>query len=91
MSVVVTVWAPLDAATYDGLIGFHEPVLRTQAGFRVHYAQPAADSGWLVTEVWDTREEHAAWFDSNVRPHLPAEAKTTVTPVHHAIVAEDNK
>jgi heme-degrading monooxygenase HmoA len=79
MAIAVTITTPLDAATYDQLIGHHEPHLRHQAGFQFHYAQPTTD-GWTVTEIWDSAEAHAAWFDTNAKPHLPA-------GVHHTVGA----
>jgi hypothetical protein len=35
-----------------------------------------------VVEIWESAEQHDAWFDNNVRPNLPVE----VNPEKHELV-----
>jgi heme-degrading monooxygenase HmoA len=44
--------------------------LRTARGFRGHWSG-AASSGYRVTEMWDSREDCQAFFDSNIVPNFP--------------------
>jgi len=32
--------------------------------------------------VWETREQHDAWFDANVEPNLPMEITQEVIDLH---------
>lgn len=36
----------------------------------------------IVVEIWESAEQHDAWFDNNVRPNLPVE----VNPEKHELV-----
>jgi hypothetical protein len=84
MAIAVTITAPLDAATYDQMIAYHEPALRREAGFQFHYAQ-STPAGWTVTEIWDNQDVYSAWFDTNVRPNLPPGVEPRITPVHNVV------
>jgi heme-degrading monooxygenase HmoA len=86
MAVLTTIVSPIDAATYDQMIVHHEPHLRQQAGFRFHYAQPTSE-GWLISEIWDSQEAYAAWFNTYIKPNLPFDVQPTITPIHHTIAS----
>lgn len=55
--------------------------LRAQPGFIAHYAWEEGNS-MHVAEIWETAEQHNAWFDNNVKPNLPVE----VNPQPHKLV-----
>jgi len=60
-----------DAALADGMR--HAGVLdalQAARGFRGHWSG-AADSGYKVTELWDSREDCQAFFDRNIVPNFP--------------------
>jgi len=46
-----------------------------------HHAHAAARRTRLA-EVWDTREQHDAWFEANVKPNVPGEIKQEVIDLH---------
>lgn len=46
------------------------PSQKTADGFVAHYAI-VDDGGITVFEIWDSVEQHDAWFDVTVKPHLP--------------------
>lgn len=39
-------------------------------GFMSHISG-AASSGYRVIEVWQSREDHQAWYDDHIAPNLP--------------------
>ena len=80
MAVLVTI------TNRGGSLAFYDqaapnliPVLKTQPGFRLHTAHQAGDGGDLVvTEVWDSRDQHQEWFDTHVRPNIPPDIQQQV-------------
>jgi quinol monooxygenase YgiN len=56
--------------------------LKTQAGFLLHASYEAADGVFAVAEIWESREQHDAWFEQNVRPSLPGAVEQEVIPLH---------
>ena len=55
---------------YDGVLTAVRESIKQAPGFIMHCAHPVAD-GWLVTEVWQSKEESDNWFAKNVVPNLP--------------------
>ena len=47
--------------------GFH----KATPGFRMHSAD-APDGGVVVTEIWDNGQDQRAFFESAVKPRIPA-------------------
>ena len=41
-------------------------------GFIAHYAIVEGD-GITVIEIWESVDDHDAWFNPTVKPHLPAD------------------
>ena len=67
MSLLMTAHIP--GGTQEMIDGMR-PLLdriRFQKGFVVH-ANGRVSDGWRVTEVWDSRADFEAWFESNVKP-----------------------
>lgn len=67
-------------AMYDEIAPRLVPVLKTQPGFHLQgitsYDQDGG--GFIVHEVWDSREQHKAWFEGYVRPNIPPDAHPQV-------------
>jgi heme-degrading monooxygenase HmoA len=61
----------MTAEMHDEVMAKVAGPLRQAEGFIAHAAQVTPD-GVTVTEVWETREQWQQWFDSSVRPRLPA-------------------
>jgi heme-degrading monooxygenase HmoA len=58
---------------YEEIAAVLTDKLRAAPGFLAHYAWES-ENGMGVVEIWESTEQHDAWFDNNVRPHLPAGA-----------------
>jgi len=70
MAVLVNTTLGLDISVYDQLAAGLTDTLKASPGFRTHAAYPV-DGGFAVTEIWDSAEDHTAFFDHSVRPNLP--------------------
>jgi hypothetical protein len=62
------------------------PEARAQAGahdrrYEPRRNQPGPD-GFVVAEVWETKEQHDTWFDANVKPNVPFEITQEVIDLH---------
>ena len=55
--------------------------LKKAPGFMLHVSYVDA-SGFCVSELWETQEQHDAWFNENVVPNLPVEIGQEVIEVH---------
>jgi heme-degrading monooxygenase HmoA len=87
MAVLVRISATgMDQVTYDQMApGLHE-LVRKQPGFIMHVAYPTSD-GFYVGEVWESQDQHDAWFNEHVKPNLPApDAMSTEYVQLHAVV-----
>jgi heme-degrading monooxygenase HmoA len=80
MTVLVQTVPGLTRQQYEDIAGALGDKLMGTPGFQAHYAFESED-GMIVVEIWETASQHDAWFDNNVRPHLPAEA----TPEKHEL------
>lgn len=58
---------------YDHLAAALLPTLQASPGFIAHAAGPV-EGGYVVTELWESEQAHAAWFAEHVRPSIPADA-----------------
>jgi heme-degrading monooxygenase HmoA len=56
-------------------------LLKKQPGFLFHASFEDAQ-GFVVAEVWETQEQHDAWFDANVKPNVPFEITQEVIGLH---------
>ena len=57
---------------YAGMITQMVPAMRACKGFISHAAGPSPTAGWRVVEIWESEEDAKRWFDTNVKPNLPA-------------------
>jgi hypothetical protein len=86
MSALVTSTFGLDIAVYDQIAAGVTGSLRAAPGFRAHAAYPV-DGGFAVTEIWDSAQDHTAFFESLVRPNIPdgVPFDVKVTELHNTI------
>lgn len=57
---------------------------KQQPGFKLHVA--FVDSqGFCVAEIWDSQEQHDAWFNENVVPNVPMEISQEVVQLHNVV------
>jgi hypothetical protein len=70
MAVLVNTTLGLDISVYDQISAGVTDTLKASPGFRTHAAYPV-EGGFVVTEIWDSAEDHLAFFDSAVRPNIP--------------------
>jgi heme-degrading monooxygenase HmoA len=73
--------AAMSPAQYDESAPPLVAMLKQQPGFLLHVSYEDAD-GFVVAEVWETREQHDAWFDTNVKPNIPMEITQEVIDLH---------
>jgi heme-degrading monooxygenase HmoA len=71
----------MSAAQYDASAPQLVAMLKKQPGFLFHVSYADGD-GFVVAEVWETREQHDAWFDANVTPNIPMEITQEVIDLH---------
>ena len=72
MAVIMTAEvAGANASFIDGMraAGVVDALVKAP-GF-VSHVSGAASSGYRVIEVWESREDHQAWYDDHVAPSLP--------------------
>jgi Antibiotic biosynthesis monooxygenase len=68
-------------ARYDEISPAIVEQLKKQPGFLLHVSFEDA-SGFVVAEIWETQEQHDAWFDEGVTPNVPAEITQEVIKLH---------
>ena len=74
----------VDTATYDQVSPEIVEKLRHAPGFVLHVALPGPE-GIVVSEIWETQEQHDTWFDENVKPNVPAEIRQEVIEIHNIV------
>ncbi len=62
----------MPAEVYDQVAAGAMPSQRKADGFVAHYAI-VEDGGITVIEIWDSIDQHDAWFNEVVKPHLPTD------------------
>jgi quinol monooxygenase YgiN len=73
--------AGLGAADYDKLSPPLVEQVKKAPGFVLHVAFEDAQ-GFCVAEVWETKEQHDAYFNEHVVPNVPAEIAQEVIELH---------
>jgi heme-degrading monooxygenase HmoA len=87
MAVLVSITATgMDQATYDQMAPNLHPLVKQQPGFILHYAYPTS-SGFAIGEVWESRAQQEAWFNTFVKPNLPEsnEMTTGYSEIHSVV------
>lgn len=80
MSVIMIAEVPgMGAELVDGLRAAGLPAAMAAFPGFVSHVSGAADNGYRVIEVWDSREDHQAWYAQHVAPNLPP-GVDSVTP-----------
>jgi quinol monooxygenase YgiN len=74
----------LGAADYDRLSPPLIEQVKQQPGFVLHVAFEDSQ-GFCVAEIWDSQEQHDAWFNENVVPNVPAEITVEVIQIHNTV------
>jgi hypothetical protein len=60
--------------------------LKQQPGFVLHVAFEDSQ-GFCVAEIWESQEQHDAFFNEQVVPNVPAEIKQEVVQLHNIVEA----
>ena len=82
MAVLVRHRSPeLSLAQYDEISPPIVEKLKQQPGFVLHVAFKDSQ-GFCVAEIWESQEQHDAWFNDNVVPNVPVEIKQEVIQIH---------
>ena len=81
MAVLIRHRAGLGAADYDRLSPPLVEGVKKAPGFVFHVSYEDA-KGFCVAEVWESKEQHDAWFNENVVPNVPAEITQEVIELH---------
>jgi len=71
----------MSLAQYDEMSPPLVEQIKKQPGFVLHVSYEDA-TGFVVAEVWETQEQHDAWFDANVKPNIPVEITQEVVDLH---------
>ena len=81
MAVLIRNRPPLSSAQYDEIAPPLVEVLKQQPGFLLHVSYEDAN-GFVVGEVWESEEQHDAWFDTYVKPNVEGEIAQEVIELH---------
>jgi hypothetical protein len=71
----------LGAADYDRLSSPLVDQVKQAPGFVLHVAFEDS-KGFCVAEIWDSQEQHDAFFNEKVVPNVPAEISQEVVQIH---------
>lgn len=74
--------AEMTPELYDEVSGPLLEQIKTQPGFMLHVAF-VDSNGFGVSELWETQEQHDAWFNANVVPNVPAKITQEVVEIHN--------
>src|SRR5436305_14436439 len=83
MPVLIRHRSAMSAVQYDESAPPLVEQLKKQQGFLVDVTYEDAE-GFVVAEVWETQEQHDAWFAANVKPNIPVEITQDVVDLHSA-------
>jgi heme-degrading monooxygenase HmoA len=81
MSVLIRHRAPMSPAQYDEVAPALVAIMKQQPGFVLHVSYEDA-TGFVVAEVWESQEQHDAWFEANVVPNVQGEITQEVIDLH---------
>jgi len=69
---------------YDEISPRLVEAVKQQPGFLLHVSFED-DKGFCVAELWESQEQHDAWFNANVVPNVPAEIAQEVVQLHSVV------
>ncbi len=76
MAVIMSTEIPgADAGFMDGMRAAGVVDAISKAPGFVSHISGASGTGYRVIEVWESREDHQAWFDEHIAPNLPSEVE----------------
>jgi quinol monooxygenase YgiN len=81
MPVLIRHRSAMTPAQYDEVSPPLVELIKKYPGFLLHVSYED-DGGFVVAEVWETQEQHDAWFDANVKPNVPGEITQEVIDLH---------
>jgi heme-degrading monooxygenase HmoA len=84
MAVLIRHRAAMSPGQYDESAPPLTALIVQQPGFLFHVSYEDAQ-GFVVAEVWETQEQHDAWFEANVKPNVPFEITQEVIDLHSVI------
>jgi hypothetical protein len=74
----------MSSEVYDQVASGALPSQKTADGFVAHYAI-VEDGGITVIEIWDSVDQHDAWYNVVVKPHLPPDTpEPRFTELHNS-------
>jgi quinol monooxygenase YgiN len=71
-------------ANYDELSPPLVEAIKSAPGFVLHVAFEDSQ-GLCVAEIWESQEQHDAYFSANVEPAVPAEIQQEVINLHNIV------
>jgi hypothetical protein len=71
----------MSSGDYDASAPALTALIVKQPGFLFHVSYEDAE-GFIVAEVWETQEDHDAWFEANVKPNIPFEITQEAIDLH---------
>jgi hypothetical protein len=71
----------LSPAQYDEISPALVEKVKQQPGFVFHVAYEDSQ-GFCVAEIWESQEQHDAWFNDSVVPNVPVEIRQEVIQIH---------
>ena len=81
MAVLIRHRAAMTPAQYDEVSPALVEILKQQPGFLLHVSYEDA-GGFVVSELWETQEQHDTWFEAHVKPNVPGEITQEVIDLH---------
>jgi len=81
MAVLIRHRAEMTPGQYDQLSPPLVEKVKQAPGFILHVSFVDAN-GFCVAELWESKEQHDAWFNENVVPNVPGEITQEVIQVH---------
>jgi hypothetical protein len=81
MPVLIRHRAAMTPEQYDQLSPPLVEQVKKAPGFILHVSYVDAN-GFCVSELWETKQQHDAWFNENVAPNVPTEITQEVVEIH---------
>ena len=76
--------AGMTLAQYDESAPPLTEAIKSAPGFKLHVVFEDSQ-GLCVAEIWESQEQHDAFFSENVEPAVPAEIQQEVINIHNIV------